>query len=87
MIQSVVIAFDDGTTATFTGPAVCFEGEKRKISDIHFTEPKPLPADCSWGWATRVQTGKDGRASRSWRLTSNAGAAASKWITREGGAI
>jgi len=48
MIQGVVITFDDGATATFTGPAVCFDGDKRKISDIYFTEPKPLPAGCSW---------------------------------------
>jgi hypothetical protein len=49
MIQGVIITFDDGTTASFSGPAVCFKGEKKKISDISFTEPKPLPEDCSWG--------------------------------------
>jgi hypothetical protein len=48
MIQGVIITFDDGTTASFSGPAVCFKGEKKKISDISFTEPKPLPEDCSW---------------------------------------
>jgi len=48
MIQSVVITFNDGSTATFSGPAVCFKGEKKKILDISFTEPKPLPKDCSW---------------------------------------
>lgn len=49
MIQSVVLTFDDGTTATFSGRAVCFEGEQKKIRDISFTPPQPLPADCSWG--------------------------------------
>ena len=48
MIQGVIITFDDGTTASFSGPAVCFEGEKKKISNIIFTEPKPLPENCSW---------------------------------------
>lgn len=49
MIQSVVITFSDGFKATFTGPAACFEGEERRIEDIYFTEPKPLPAGCNWG--------------------------------------
>ena len=48
-IQSVVITFSDGSKATFTGPAVCFEGEEKRIQDIYFTEPKPLPEGCSWG--------------------------------------
>jgi hypothetical protein len=48
MIQGVILTFDDGTTASFSGPAVCFNGEKKKISGISFTEPKPLPEDCSW---------------------------------------
>jgi hypothetical protein len=45
----LVGTFDEVTTATFSGKAVCFKGEKRKISDVSFTPPKPLPADCSWG--------------------------------------
>jgi hypothetical protein len=49
MIQSVVITFSDGFKATFSGPAACFEGEERRIEDIYFTEPKPLPAGCNWG--------------------------------------
>lgn len=48
MIQSVVITFSDGSKATFTGPAVCFEGDERRINDIYFTEPKTLPNGCSW---------------------------------------
>jgi hypothetical protein len=49
MIQSIIVTFDDGSEATFTGPAVCFKGDKRKISNIIFTEPKLLPENCSWG--------------------------------------
>jgi len=51
MIQSVVIKFSDGSTATFSGPAVVFDGDEKKISDIYFTKPAPMPADCNWGWA------------------------------------
>lgn len=44
--QSVVITLDDGSKHTFTGRVCTFKGDKRRIADIAFTEPKPLPADC-----------------------------------------
>lgn len=47
--QSVIITLDDGTVAIFTGKAICKRGDARQIVDIRFTEPKPLPDDCSWG--------------------------------------
>ena len=48
MIQTVTLTFSDGTEATFTGPAVLFEGSK-KVKGISFGEPKPLPPGCEWG--------------------------------------
>lgn len=50
MIQTVTLTFADGTEATFTGPAVLFEGTK-KVTDISFGEPKEMPDGCSWGEA------------------------------------
>lgn len=52
-IQTVTLVFDDGTEASFSGPAVLKEG--KKIVDIYFSEPQKLPEDCSWG---TVQTDK-----------------------------
>lgn len=46
-IQTVTLVFDDGTKASFSGPAVLEEG--KKIVDIYFSEPQKLPEDCSWG--------------------------------------
>jgi hypothetical protein len=48
MLQTVTLKFSDGTEATFTGPAVLFEGTK-KVVEISFGEPKEMPAGCSWG--------------------------------------
>jgi len=50
MYQAVVITFDDGSTATFTGRAVVWPGEKRRTVKIQFTEPEELPEDCSFGF-------------------------------------
>lgn len=46
LLQGVVLTFNDGTTAVFTGRAVCMRGDTRTISRIQFTEPKPLPKGC-----------------------------------------
>ena len=46
--QNVVLTFDDGTIAVFSGKAVCFPNETKRIRNIEFTEPKELPADCSF---------------------------------------
>ena len=50
MVQTLTLTFSDGTEATFTGPAVLFEGSK-KVKGISFGEPKPLPPGCEWGKA------------------------------------
>ncbi len=48
MCQWVVIEFSDGSTAGFSGEAVCFPGkENRSITGIKFTVPEELPAGCS----------------------------------------
>jgi len=47
-VQSVILTFDDGTKAVFSGRAICKKGETRTIVNIKFTEPKDLPEDCSW---------------------------------------
>ncbi len=49
MLQAVIITFKDGTTASFTGPAVVFENDEKVISDVKFTPPKPLPSEYTWG--------------------------------------
>ena len=43
--QSVVLTFSDGSTASFTGPAVVDRDTDLLVVDIVFTEPKPLDAD------------------------------------------
>jgi len=50
MYQNVVITLSDGTTHVFTGKA-CIQNEKdsRRISDIQFTKPKPMPEGYSFG--------------------------------------
>ena len=47
-VQSVIITFDDGTTAIFSGRVACKKSDTRIITDIKFTEPKDLPNNCSW---------------------------------------
>lgn len=49
MLQAVVITFSDGTTASFTGPAVVFEDGEKSISNVSFSRPRAIPDDCSWG--------------------------------------
>ena len=44
-IQSVVISFKDGSKAFFTGKAICYPGDNRKIDKIQFTEPRGIPDD------------------------------------------
>ena len=46
--QSVIITLSDESTHVFTGRAFTNEGEKRKITDILFTEPKPMPDGCKF---------------------------------------
>ena len=48
-VQNCVVTFDDGTKAIFSGKAVCFPGTQKRITDIKFTEPKPIPDNYSWG--------------------------------------
>ena len=44
MMQSVILTFSDGETATFTGKAIIFGlDEKRKIVNVEFTRAEPLP--------------------------------------------
>lgn len=47
MLQSVTLTFADGKEATFTGPAVLFEGQA-KVVKISFGEPMEIPEGCSW---------------------------------------
>ena len=49
-LQFVTLEFKDGTSATFSGPAILFAGDKpKKVTSVSFSEPQPLPANCSWG--------------------------------------
>jgi len=43
--QSVVLTFSDGSTASFTGPAVIDFDADLLVVDVAFTTPKPLDAD------------------------------------------
>lgn len=44
MLQSVILTFSDGETATFTGKAVVFELNPNKtIVNLEFTRAEPLP--------------------------------------------
>jgi hypothetical protein len=43
LFQNVILTFDDGTTGIFSGKAICFEGETKKIRKTEFSIPKPLP--------------------------------------------
>lgn len=42
MFQYVTITLNDGTRCTFTGPAMLEYGDKRRITDIKFSVPRPL---------------------------------------------
>ena len=48
--QLVWITFSDGRKACFVGQAVVREKDAQalRVVDIKFTEPKPLPAGCSF---------------------------------------
>jgi len=48
MFQTVTLEFEDGTKGSFTGPAVLFDAIK-EVTNITFSQPQKLPADCSWG--------------------------------------
>jgi len=48
MYQSVILTFDDGTKATFTGKAYVFPGCQSYVTAIHFSEPRPMPDGASW---------------------------------------
>lgn len=41
--QSVWITLSDGTKHCFTGRAITKKGDKRRITNIYFTEPEELP--------------------------------------------
>ena len=47
-IQSVILTFDDGTQAVFSGKAVCQPGDTKRIKNILFTTPKDLPEGYSF---------------------------------------
>lgn len=51
MIQTVKVTFEDGTEGSFSGPAILFEGESKRVVGVTFGPPKQLPAGCSWGEA------------------------------------
>ena len=53
MQQAVMLTFDDGSCAVFTGPAVVSPGDDLRIVDIVFTEPTPLEEDCYWSVPTK----------------------------------
>ena len=46
LYQSVWITFSDGTRAGYLGQAKALPSDTRTISNIEFTEPKPMPANC-----------------------------------------
>lgn len=48
MIQTITLVFEDGSKATFTGPAIMSDKEQKRIVEILFTEPQELPEGCSW---------------------------------------
>jgi hypothetical protein len=49
LYQSVWITFSDGTRAGYLGQAKAMPGDTRKIINIQFTEPKPMPPNCQFG--------------------------------------
>jgi hypothetical protein len=44
-VQSVIIRFSDNTVGVFSGRALVYPGDKRKITNIRFTQPKELPRE------------------------------------------
>jgi len=58
--QSIIITFNDGTNATFTGPAIATTGTRLRIVDIKFTSPKLLPPDTYFGLLKDKKEEEDG---------------------------
>ena len=44
-MQWIIITFSDGVVAHFSGVAVTYPGDTRKITSVLFTPPEPLQAD------------------------------------------
>ena len=44
-MQWIIITFSDGVVAHFSGLAVTYPGDTRKITSVLFTPPEPLQAD------------------------------------------
>ena len=44
-MQSIIITFDDGTRAKYTGPAAIAPGDTRGVVRIEFTIPRRMPDD------------------------------------------
>ena len=42
-MQTVILTFDDGTKARYTGPAATAPGDTRAIVRIQFTIPRTMP--------------------------------------------
>lgn len=57
----MVLTFDDGTTVTFTGPAVIYPGDDRKkrVIDVMFTQPSDLPDGWVWETVSDVYEGEE----------------------------
>jgi len=53
--QSVILTFSDGSTASFTGPAVVDRDTDLLVVDIVFTEPRPLGADMEFAPMKDIQ--------------------------------
>jgi hypothetical protein len=48
-LQSVILTFDDETTAIFTGKAIFFPGDiEKRVVKIEFSIPRDLPKDTNW---------------------------------------
>lgn len=52
-MQSVILTFDNGVTAIFTGKAVCFSGDTQRVTKVEFTVPRDLPDGYSWEGLSR----------------------------------
>lgn len=48
--QSVIITLDDGRVGVFTGAVLVDTGDehKRRVADIKFAAPRPLPDGCTF---------------------------------------
>ena len=42
-VQFVIVTMDDGEKYQFAGEAVLYPNEKRKITNVNFTEPRDIP--------------------------------------------